>query len=803
MERYKDSSLTPAERAEDLLSKMSLHEKMAQIRGIFPFGVPGDGTDDWVPGRGIGQISALRVQMSETTKEEAIEWINSMQQMVIRESPHGIPAAFHMEGVNGAYFHGDTNYPTGVSRGATFDPELEEEIAENIAGIELAAGITQILAPVLDVARDPRMGRCGESYGEDPTLASALGSAYARGIQKVTNGGRKAAATAKHFFGFHSSRGGIHGGGSSIGERELRESYGKSFQAAISEADLKGIMPCYNVMDGIPFSASRKFLTEILREKMGFTGVTVSDYSAVSQVFDVKKVGECYADAGEKCLKAGMDVELPSPLAYDDELERRFHDGELDIKILDTSVKRILEEKFRMGLFENPYGDLSLVKEAIDKEHHSCAAKRAAEESIVLLKNDGVLPVAKESGIRKVAVIGPQAVNARFYFGGYTHLSMMESSRAARNTLAGVGSENGSLTEDRLIPGTKVQKDDGEHFDSVLSWIDADCQTLLDALKEERPDINFVWAKGYPIAGASEEDFPEAIAAAEDADLVIMTLGGKYGTGSIATMGEGIDATDINLPKCQDTLIERLAVFGKPMIGIHFGGRPISSDAADRHLNAIVEAFCPASYGAQAVTGVLFGDINPSGKLPVSIAYNAGQVPVVYSHENGSCWHQAMSIGFPDYVDCSHHPRYHFGHGLSYTEFEYSSLDISSHSVRPDEEVQISLSVTNKGKRNGTEIVQLYLSDEHASVVRPVMELAGFARVTLNAGETKRLRFIVHPSQMAFLDEDMRWKTEKGNFHVLVGAASDDIRLEDRFAVSEDAFIDERTRAFYSIGQLI
>ena len=324
MDRYLDTSLTPADRAKDLLAKMSLHEKMAQIRGIFPFGVPGDGTDDWVPGRGIGQISALRVQMTETTREEAVDWLRGMQELVLRESPHAIPAAIHMEGVNGAYFQGTANYPTGVSRGASFDPALEEEIAENVARIELSAGITQILAPVLDVARDPRMGRCGESYGEDPTLAAALGSAYTKGIQKVTAGGRRAAATAKHFFGFHSSRGGIHGGGSSIGERELREIYGKSFQAAITEADLKGVMPCYNVMDGIPFSASRRYLTEILREKMGFTGVTVSDYSAVSQVFDVKKVGECYADAGEKCLKAGMDVELPSPLAYDDELERRF-----------------------------------------------------------------------------------------------------------------------------------------------------------------------------------------------------------------------------------------------------------------------------------------------------------------------------------------------------------------------------------------------------------------------------------------------------------------------------------------------
>ena len=799
MDRYKDTSFTPAERAADLLGKMSLHEKMAQIRGIFPFGVPGDGTDDWVPGRGIGQISALRVQMTETTREEAVNWINGMQEMVMKESPHGIPAAFHMEGVNGAYFQGTANYPTGVSRGAAFDPALEEEIGENVARIELAAGITQILAPVLDVARDPRMGRCGESYGEDPTLAAALGSAYTKGIQKVTEDGRKAAATAKHFFGFHSSRGGIHGGGSSIGERELREIYGKSFQAAITEADLKGVMPCYNVMDGIPFSASRRYLTELLREKMGFTGVTVSDYSAVSQVFDVKKVGECYADAGEKCLKAGMDVELPSPLAYDDELERRFADGEIDIRVLDEAVLRILEEKFRMGLFENPCGDLGLLQEAIAAERERGTARRVAEESIVLLKNDGTLPLPTDGSIKKIAVIGPHANNARFYFGGYTHLSMMESTRAARNTMAGVGSGNASLGEDSLIPGTKVQKDDGEHFDSVLDWIDPGCPTLLDGLKKRFPEAEITWAKGYPIAGASEDDFEEALAAAADADLVIMTLGGKYGTGSIATMGEGIDSTDINLPACQDSLIRKIDGMGKKMVGVHFGGRPISSDAADECLDAIVEAFCPASYTAETVTGVLTGDINPSGKLPVSVAYNAGQVPVVYSHENGCCWHQAMSIGFPDYVDRPHRPRYSFGHGLSYTEFAYRDLKVSSAAVAPDEEVTISFTVANTGDREGTEIVQLYLADEYASVVRPVMELVGFRRVALKPGEEKTVEFKVLPSQMAFLDEEMRWKVEKGSFKVLVGAASDDIRLEGGFAVREDLFIDERARRFYAL----
>lgn len=792
MEGYLNTALSPEERARDLLAQLTLEEKMAQIRGIMPFGYPGDKSEQWVSGRGIGQVSALPIQMMETTKEQAVTWQKDLQQKVMQESPHHIPAAFHMEGVNGAYFHGAANYPTGISRGAAFDPELEEEIGKNVARNELAAGFTQVLAPVLDVARDPRMGRYGEAYGEDPTVAAALGAAYTRGIQSVTEDGRQAAATSKHFVGFHSSRGGVHGGGSSIGERELREIYAKPFQAAITESGLKGVMPCYNVIDGIPFSASSKYLTGLLREEMGFDGVTVSDYSAVSQVYDVKRVGKDLADAGEKCLKAGMDVELPSPEGYADELEQRFRDGKIDMAVLDRAVLRILKEKLRMGLFDHPFGNVERLQEAVRLEQESGAAKRAAEESVILLKNDGILPLGQ---YKKILLIGPHAANARFYFGGYTHLSMMESSKAARNTLAGVSSQD---QEQVLIPGTKVQSDEAPAFDSILNWIAPGCPSLLDAVKAQWKDAEVLWTKGYPIAGASEEGFAEALQLAQEADLVLMTLGGKYGTGSIATMGEGIDATDIGLPACQEQLIQKVAALGKPVVGIHFGGKPISSDAADKCLNALIEAFCPGAYAAPVLVDILSGALAPSGKLPVSIPFNAGQIPVVYSHEHGSCWHQAMSIGFPDYVDCSHHPRYPFGYGLTYTSFVYEDLTLDKKKTAPDEAVTISFTVHNTGTRAATEIVQLYLADVCASVTRPVLELAGFCRIPLEADAKQRVSFWVHPSQMAFLDEDMRWKVEQGEIEVLVGTSSDDIRLTDKFEITEDQWIDGKTRSFYA-----
>ena len=800
MEKYLNPQLSPAERAEDLLTRLSLEEKLAQIRGVLPFPFPGDKSGEWIQSHGIGQVSALAIQMMPTEAADALLQLKNVQQKVIQESPHHIPAAIHMEGLCGAFIHGSANYPSGVNRGAAFDPELEEQIGKNVARDELAVGITQVLAPVLDISRDPRMGRCGESYGEDPALASALGSAYARGIQSVEEAGRRASATAKHFVGFHTSRGGIHGGGSSIGPRELREVYARSFQAAISEAGLKGVMPCYNVIDGVPFSASRAFLTGLLRDEMGFDGVAVSDYSAVSQVYDVKKVGGSLGEAGAMCLKAGMDVELPMPAGYGEELAQLFRDGKIPEAVLDVAVRRILTEKFRMGLFEHPFGSLEDLEKALAQEKASGVARKAAEESIVLLKNDGVLPITGTDRPLRVALIGPHADNARFYFGGYTHLSMMESTAASRNSLAGVEATERMDATVHEYPGTNVQVDDSPAFRKLLTWVAPDCLSLREELEARFPHWNVRWATGYPIIGEDESGFAEALAAAEDADLIIMTLGGKFGTGSIATMGEGIDTVDINLPKAQDRLIAKMKELNKTLIGIHFGGRPVSSDVADRDLDALLEAFCPAAYAAPVLADILTGALNPSGKLPVSVAYNAGQIPVVYSHEHGSGTHQAESIGFPDYVDCPHHSRYPFGYGLSYTCFEYENLTVSDREVSPDGLVDISFDVRNTGEVAGTEIVQLYLSDEYASIVRPVLELAGFARVALRPGEKKRVSFAIHPSQMAFLDEEMRWKIEKGTFLVQAGGSSEDIRLTDRFTVTEDRWIEGRDRAFYALG---
>ena len=822
--KYLDPSLTPEERAQDLLSRMSLDEKMGQIVGVMAFEGREDALRHFVP-HGVGQISTLGFRMCKTA-QEAAAWQKRLQTMVMESSEHHIPAVFHMEGLCGAFIQDSTSFPSGVNRGAAFDPELEEQIGAVVARQELAFGITQILAPVLDISRDSRMGRQSEPYGEDPTLAAALGAAYTRGAQTTEVDGRHADCCAKHFLGFHNSQGGIHGANIDAGMHLIDEIYGKPFQAAIALSDLHGVMPCYGSLDGLPVHASKKVLNGLLRGEMGFDGVVISDYGAVENVHMVQGAAESNADAGLKCLTAGMDVELPMPSCYWNGLKAKFESGEADPAILDAAVLHVLTAKFRMGLFEHPFAlDEDALTAVTQRQEDDEISRRAAQESIILLKNNGALPLSKS--VKTIAVIGPHAANARYYFGGYTHLSMVEAMHAAANSMAGTGG-GGSTTgiEMKRVPGTNIQDDASEEFDAVLTQLHPDCLNLVEALQETLPDTKILYAQGYWKAGADESLFAEALAAAEQADFVILTLGGKNGSGSIATMGEGVDGSNINLPACQDAFIREAAKLGKPMAGVHFDGRPISSDAADELLDAIVEAFTPAEFAAQAVANVLTGAYNPSGKLPLSAAYHAGQIPIYYNHPKGSAWHQGASIGFQDYADLPHTPRYFFGHGLSYTDFAYSDLKIESDAgqiilrtepevsfatgyrptgeaaeetiaaVRPDGEVRISLKVKNTGAVEGTEVVQLYIRDEKASMTRPVKELAGFARVGLQPGEEKQVCFTLRADQLAFLDEEMRWMIEKGTFDVQVGSSSEDIRLEGKYYVTGSLYISGKERGF-------
>ena len=802
--RYMDAALSPEDRARALLADMSTEEKIRQLRGIFPYNERFE-QYDWIAEQtrgGMGEVSTLEMR-SCLTLEEAAAWQRRVQQIIMDNSPHRIPAIFHMEGLCGAFIQDSTSFPSGIARGSGWDPELEERIARIISRQEVACGVTHIFAPVLDISRDSRMGRQGETYGEDPTLASALGTAYVHGCQETKTAGRQPDCVAKHFLGFHNSQGGIHGTNSDTPPRLLREIYGKPFQAAIAEGNLKGIMPCYNVIDGVPASASRELLTELLRDDMGFEGVCVSDYGAISNAHNVQGLYESNTETGYACMEAGMDVELPDMTGFNDELASRFEQGEYDMAVLDTAVLRMLTAKFRMGLFEHPFAlEGDELRHLMHQEEDRAVSLESAKKSMVLLKNDGTLPIPRS--IRKIALIGPHADSARKFFGGYTHLCMKESTFAIANSIAGVsGSPNLDGREIKVVPGTNIQSDETEEFDAILRRQKPNCRSLLEELRAQLPDSEIIYAYGYPIAGSDESGFAEALAAVQSADMTVLTLGGKHGTCSMASMGEGVDASDINLPACQDAFICAAAKLGKPLIGVHFNGRPISSDAADKHLNAILEAWNPSETGAEAVASVLLGETNPGGKMPVSVARHAGQIPVYYNHVNGSAWHQSGSIGFADYVDLPHTPRYCFGHGLSYTTFACSQLTISDQIIESDGAVEISVTVENTGNCAGDEVVQLYIRDPYASMARPVKELAGFKRVHLEAGEKTRVQFSVPVSFTAFIGRDMRWRVEKGLIEVQIGSSSEDIRLSDSFSISDTRNIEGRNRAFYAVTKEI
>lgn len=869
MEKYLDSALSPAERARDLLGRMTLEEKMAQTGCVMvPIGREREAAAYCK--YGIGEVSTLEVRMLKTAKEAA-DFQRKIQTMVMENSPHHIPAIFHMEGLCGAFIQDATSFPSGIGRASSWDPALERKIGQIVARQENAAGFTHTLAPVLDISRDSRMGRQGETYGEDPALAAAMGVAYTRGIQEngidmqpvskaagrrhcgkaetasagVANGGetdkrsggRRSEAVAKHFMGFHNSEGGIHGADSRTPRRLMEEIYGRPFQAAISEANLRGVMPCYCTFDGEPASASKMLLTQILREEMGFDGLAVSDYSAIENIHNVQKLYESVTEAGLHAMEAGMDVEMPMPSAYNAELTEWFRNGKADVAVLDRAVTRILEAKFRMGLFEQPFALADEVFErTFYKEEDAQVTLQSARESMILLKNDGILPLKKE--IRKIAVVGCHAANARSFFGGYTHLSMVEAVHAVANSIAGIGEAASNQTKEvPYIPGTQIQSDETEEFDEILRQIKPDCRSLLEELQDRLPEAEILYAYGYPVAGDDMSRHEEALAAIAQADLCILTLGGKHGSCSVATMGEGVDGTDINLPECQEVFLQKAAALGKPLVGIHFNGRPISSDGADACLDALIEAWNPSEKGAEAIVDVLTGAYNPCGKLPLSVAYHAGQIPVYYNHPNGSAWHQGASIGFANYVDLPHTPRYFFGYGLSYTTFAYRDFMIhpgkrlernvtrsdarpeqdvirsdekaeqnvtcpgerpEQKRIRPDESFQVSVTIRNTGERAGTEIVQLYLKDVYAGMTRPCMELGGFARVELEPGEEKQVTFETDPSQLAFLDRDMRWKVEAGTVEVMVGASSQDIRYTEEITITDDMYIDGRKRRFYA-----
>ena len=795
MHKYKNPDLPVEERIEDLLGRMSFEQKIDQITCLVTITEEIPDFKDYIP-NGIGNVGAFTVS---DHVEKIAEYTYRLQKFLVEETPLGIPALVHCEASAGAQFTGADVFPSAIAQASTFDTEIVGEMADIIRRQMLYVGFRQALSPVADITRDARWGRITETYGEDGALASAMTSAFVKALQPecMEEG---ILATAKHFAGHGVTEGGLNMGRNLVSERELLEVHCKPFQCCITESGLESVMCSYCSLDGEPVVGSKRLLTDILRSRMGFDGFVVSDYIAVDRLVDPFCVAGSYEEAGIRAISAGLDVEYPRPKGFTYRMKQAVEEGSLDMEVIDRAVRRVLRAKFELGLFENPYPDLEKLKGQLHQEKTDELNEKMAAESFILLKNEnGLLPLQRK--VKKIAVLGPHADNVRSLFGTFSYPAALDMTMA-REEDGQIFEEPGLIVYDieqsyvgqirEVSP--RVNKRIKREFPKVRS--------LYEALKEYLPDAEVVYARGINCAGSDVSGMEEAVNAAADADVVLLTLGGKNGWGVTSTVGEGVDSTDIGLPGRQEEFAREIYGLHKKTVVLHFDGRPLSSDYVASHFDAILEVWQPGQMGGQALCKTLFGEYNPAGRLPVTAARNAGQLPVYYGLPRGSGYvsagHTGMIRNKNGYINDTAHPLYYFGHGLSYTEFSYSGISVDKQEADPEEEILVGVDVTNTGDRTGDEAVQLYFSDETASMVRPVMELAGFCRISLKPGEAKHITFSMKLSQTAFLNENMEWVVEKGRIHLMIGASSKDIRERTYVDVRKEAVVDGRTRGFYA-----
>jgi beta-glucosidase len=759
---YRDASLSTAARVADLLASMTIEEKANQIAAIWISDVI-DKQSRFVPemaaaqlAYGIGHISRLGA-VSMLAPQDSVKLANQIQHFLVENTRLGIPAIMHEESCAGYLAKGATTFPQAIGLAATWQPELVQQMADAIRREMRAVGAHLTLAPVVDVARDPRWGRMEETFGEDPYLISQIGNAYIKGMQgdSLTTG---IVATAKHFLGYALSEGGLNWAPAHIPEREMLEIFATPFAAAIQEAHVGAVMNAYQELDGEPAGSSRRIMHELLREKLGFNGTVVSDYFTVDMFMTYHKIADNKIDAARFGLEAGVDVELPGRDCYGQPLIDALHAGTIDIALVDACVERVLTQKFELGLFDNPYVDEGAVA-AIYNNPPLELSRTLAAQSIVLLKNDGLLPLKK--GIDKIAVIGPHADSIKLMQGDYHYPSHMMGILSLAE-----GMDAPAPDEERKV----VNWD--EHFPPTTTFYRG-IQTLAGESSE------IAYAQGCDVMSMDKSGFGAAVSLATEADVAVIVVGDKSGLGRDNTTGEARDRASLDLPGVQQDLIEAVHATGTPTVVVLMTGRPYAINWIHEHIPSVLEVWLPAQEGGAAIAEVLFGEVNPGGKLPVSFPRSEGQIPVYYNHKPSgqrSHWHG-------EYVDMPTKPLYPFGHGLSYTSFDYSNFRISALEVTASDRVQISFNVTNSGAVAGDEIVQLYLGDPIATVTRPVKALKGFKRLHLQAGECKTVTFDVDVRHMAFYDRSMNYVVEPGKITVMVGASSADIRLTGEFSV--------------------
>ena len=797
MKPYKDTSLAPLKRAEALLSEMTTEEKCMQLGCISDHEVyddslalSADRMREVIPD-GIGGL-VLYPKSKLCDIDICAREIDAIQRYLTENTRLGIPALPHVEAICGPWIFGATNYPEPIGLAATWNPAGVEQMADAIRRELRAIGYRQVLSPVMDIYRDPRWGRVGETYGEDPYLSSAMAVSYVRGIQgqDLADG---VLATPKHFLGYGYPVGGLNMATQPITKRELFEVFARPFDACIHEAGAQCVMNSYGNIDGIPINESKEILTDLLRGTMDFDGFVVSDYRSINRSNETFGTAKDIKQAGVQSFNAGLDMEMPKRIAYGKLMVEAVNEGKISMAQLDASVLRVLHVKFKLGLFDNPYPaeDKKIVSAVCTPESRKLSEDLAAESAVLLKNENNLLPLRKT--IKRLAVIGPNADSLRCMFAGYSAPGWIDMFIGPPSEKVFPGMEYFCAEY-----GIRMDEDapllDRENYDAfilhgmeyALHQMYPHAQTVLEALRERMgADTDITFAKGCEITGSDRSGFAQAAEIAEKADAVVMVMGGVSGWGKCGTTGEGIDSVNVGYFGVQEDLIRCIAAKGKPVVAVEISSRPISSPWTNETVPAILHFGAPGAYGGQAVADVLLGRRTPSGKLPYTVVRHLGQAPLYYNHTGGSAYSD-NSIGFnaDGYCDMTKYPLYYFGHGLSYTTFDYSDLRLSANAMPTDGAVDISFTVTNTGTRGGAEVAQLYIRKELASVMQPIQQLAAFAKVDLKAGESAVITFTLSANQLGHYDRAMRYVVEPGPLALQIGSSSNDIRLRAELEIT-------------------
>jgi beta-glucosidase len=754
---YKDPRQPVERRVEDLLSRMTLEEKVAQLETIweqkskvqtadghfdpakasasFPNGIGGFARpSDY---RGVTQSNGAAGAAGEAVNRDArqtAEYVNAAQHWAVEHTRLGIPILMHEESLHGYVARGATSFPQAIGLASTWDPELVTRIFSVAAREMRARGAVLALAPVVDVAKDPRWGRIEETYGEDPYLTGQIGLAAIRGFQGPTLPlpADKIMVTLKHFTGHGAPESGTNVGPAHVGERELRTDFFPPFERAVKTCPIQSVMASYNEIDGIPSHANRWLLDHVLRDEWKYGGAVVSDYYGIKELMTRHKMFGSLKDAAERAIKTGVDVETPDPEAYI-YLPELVREGRVSQKLIDDAVRRVLRLKFEAGLFENPYPDVATAQAKTATPDAIALAREAAQKAIVLLKNEKQLLPLNPSRIRRMAVIGTHAKDTPI--GGYSDVpghvvSVLEGMQeASKGRFAVDYSEGVRITQSRC-------------------W-------SCDEVKLVPASVN-------------RKLIATAVQTARKADVIVMVLGDNEQTSREAWADNHLgDRSSLDLVGQQEELARAIIALHKPTVVVLLNGRPLAVNYLAEHAAALIEGWYLGQETGHAVADVVFGKVNPGGKLPVSIARSAGQLPVFYNHKPSSR---------RGYLFDTTKPLYPFGYGLSYTRFDISAPRVVTPSVAAGQPAQVEVDVANTGPRVGDEVVQLYVRDDEASVTRPVLELKRFQRVTLAPGEKRSIRFDLQPDDLALWNPDMKQVVEPGTFTVYAGPNSVDLK---------------------------